>query len=143
MNASELTLLFDRSTQQGRLELTGRDRFDLLQRMSTNDFGNIQPGEGRTTVLTTAIARIIDQLIVYHRGESAVMIDNYPDVVRAWLQRHIFFRDQVKLRDVSPNWDSLSFMARKPQQLLNNSQLAAVCWLRIILSKRCSRLRKS
>ncbi len=93
--------MFDRSGQQGRLEMTGRDRFDLLHRMSTNDLLAIQPGEGRSTVLTTALARIIDRLIVYHRGDTALVLMNYPNVVRPWLQKHIFFRDQVKLRDVS------------------------------------------
>jgi aminomethyltransferase len=95
------TYLFDRSRQQGRLELTGRDRFDLLHRMSTNDMLKMQPGEGRSTVLTTALARIIDRVIVYHRGETALMIANQPEIVRAWLQKHIFFRDDVKLRNVS------------------------------------------
>jgi folate-binding protein YgfZ len=95
------TYLFDRSRQQGRLELMGRDRLDLLHRMSTNDMLNMKPREGRSTVLTTALARIIDRVIVYHRGETALMIANQPETVRAWLQKHIFFRDDVKLRNVS------------------------------------------
>src|SRR5258706_2637156 len=94
-------LLFDRSQQQGRLELVDRDRLDLLHRMSTNDFQNLQPGEGRSTVLTTALARIIDRVIVYNRGETALLVTNQPAVVRAWLQKHIFFQDKVKIRDVS------------------------------------------
>src|SRR5258706_15833186 len=90
------TYLFDRSAQQGRLQLTDRDRLDLLHRMSTNDMNSLQPGEGRSTVLTTALARIIDRLIVYNRGETALVLANYPDVVRGWLQKHIFFQDKVK-----------------------------------------------
>jgi aminomethyltransferase len=69
--------------------------------MSTNDMLNMKPGEGRSTVLTTALARIIDKVIVYHRGETALMIANQPGTVRAWLQKHIFFRDEVKFEDVS------------------------------------------
>src|SRR5258708_11787954 len=95
------TYLFDRSQQQGRLELVDRDRLGLLPRMSTNDFQNLQPGEGRSTVLTTALARIIDRVIVYNRGETALLVTNQPAVVRAWLQKHIFFQDKVKIRDVS------------------------------------------
>src|SRR5712691_4448537 len=95
------TYVFDRSQKQGRLELTDRDRFDLLHRMSTNDFTSIQVGEGRSTVLTTALARIIDRVIVYNLGETALMLTNQPETVRAWLQRHIFFQDKVKIRDVS------------------------------------------
>src|SRR5258708_5591017 len=95
------TYVFDRSQKQGRLELTDRDRFDLLHRMSTNDFTSIQVGEGRSTVLTTALARIIDRVIVYNLGETALMLTNQPGAVRSWLQKHIFFQDKVKLRDVS------------------------------------------
>src|SRR5262249_26215176 len=95
------TLLFDRSAAQGRLELIERDRFDLLHRMSTNDFQNTQRGEGRSSVFTTALARIIDRVIVYNLGETALMLTNQPEVVRSWLQRHIFFQDKVKIHDVS------------------------------------------
>ncbi len=93
--------LLDRSSQQGRLELTGKDRLDLLHRMSTNDLNSLKPGEGRPTVLTTALARIIDHVVVYERGERALMLTHQIGTVQNWLQRHIFFRDQVKLRNVS------------------------------------------
>ncbi len=101
------TILFDRSRHQGRLELTGRDRLDLLHRMSTNDMLKLRPGEGCSTVLTTALARIIDRVIVYARGETALIIANQPATVRTWLQKHIFFRDQVKIRDVSSDLGQL------------------------------------
>src|SRR6185369_14767252 len=99
MNINEQTVLFDRSQQQGRLELIDRDRLDLLHRMSTNDFGHMEPGEGRSTVLTTALARIIDRVIVYNRCETALLVVNQTDTVRGWLQRHIFFQDKVKIRN--------------------------------------------
>jgi tRNA-modifying protein YgfZ len=100
-NVNSKTFLFDRSADQGRLELTDRDRLDLLHRMSTNDMNNLAVGQGRSTVLTTALARIIDRLICYNRGETLLALANYPDVVRGWLQKHIFFQDKVKLHDVS------------------------------------------
>ena len=69
--------------------------------MSTNDLQSIQPGEGRSTVLTSALARIIDRLIVYHRGETTLLLTNYSEPVRVWLQKHIFFRDQVTVSEES------------------------------------------
>jgi folate-binding protein YgfZ len=93
--------LFDRSTAQGRLELTDRDRLDLLHRMSTNDVNRLAPGEGCATVLTTALARIIDLVVIYHRGDIALLRSHRPDTVRAWLARHIFWQDKIKVRDVS------------------------------------------
>jgi len=96
-----MAILFDRTSAQGRVELSDRDRLDLLHRMSTNDLSTFQPGEGRSTVLTTALARIIDRVIVYPRGETALMLTNYTRTVRQWLQRHIFWQDKVKTRDCS------------------------------------------
>lgn len=103
--------VIDRTAAQGRLELTDRDRFKLLHNMSTQDFNTIQPGEGRPTVLTTALARIIDRVIVYHRtgAEVALMLTHYPAIVRPWLQRHIFFNDKVRLRDASAEWGQIEF----------------------------------
>lgn len=96
------SILVDRSAA-GRFELLDRDRLDLLHRMSTNDFTTMMPGEGRVTVLTTALARIIDQLIVFNRGETALAIcgEGRVATVRRWLQGHIFFQDKVKTRDMS------------------------------------------
>lgn len=102
-------IVLDRTAAQGRLELTDRDRFKLLHNMSTQDFNTLQPSEGRPAVLTTALARIIDRVIVYHRtgAEVALMLTHYPAVVRSWLQRHIFFNDKVRLRDASAEWGQI------------------------------------
>src|SRR5215831_7145655 len=115
---TDVTFLFDRSAGQGRLEFTDRDRLDLLHRMSTNDLLALQPGQGTSTVLTTALARIIDQLIVYHRGETALAITNHADTVRKWLQKHIFFQDKVKIRDVSAELGQLEVHGPSASQVV-------------------------
>ncbi|HRE47788.1 MAG TPA: hypothetical protein PLD47_08685 [Aggregatilineales bacterium] len=98
------TYFFDRTPHSGVLELTDQHRLDLLHRMSTNDVNVLQSGEGCSTVLTTALARIIDRVTVYHRGETVLLLTALPDAVRAWLQKHIFWADKVKVRDVSASW---------------------------------------
>ena len=95
------TFLFDRSAAQGRLILRDRDRLDLPHRMSTNDLKRLQVGEGCSTVLTTATARIIDRVLIYHRGETALMIANYPEVVLRWLRQHVFWQDRFQIDDQS------------------------------------------
>ncbi len=98
-------LLIDRGAE-GRFELLDRDRLDLLHRMSTNNVNVLKAGEGCETVLTTAIARIIDRLIVYNRGETALALcgAGRTATVRGWLQKHIFFQDRVKTHDLSTEW---------------------------------------
>jgi aminomethyltransferase len=102
MTPSNPIWLMDHAAQ-GRFELTGRDRLDLLHRMSTQDLNSLKQGQGRATILLTALARIIDQMVVYHRGESALAVcgEGMIRTVRLWLQKHIFFNDQIKTRDIS------------------------------------------
>lgn len=85
----------------GHIWATGATRIDLIHRMSTNDVNSLQPGEGRATVLTNAVARIVDRLVVLNLGERALLITSLgrATTVRAWLSRYIFFNDDIKLAD--------------------------------------------
>ncbi len=88
------------------LRLAGRDRLDLLQRMSTNDVSGLTPGEIRTSVLTNPIGRIIDVLdILTLEDELLLLIESgHPAKVRSWLQSHIFFQDEVQIEPWPEGW---------------------------------------
>ena len=90
-------------SHEGRLQAVGRDRLDLLHRMSTNDLNGLPVGEARCTVLTTAIARMVDVLWVLNRGETVLCLTSAgrAAAVRKWLSGYIFYNDQVKFEDVS------------------------------------------
>jgi folate-binding protein YgfZ len=100
--ALEQAVLLDRS-HEARLTATGRDRFELLNRISTNDLLSMQPGEGRPTLFTNANARILDRAVVYQRGEQALLLGEpgRSAALLSYLQRQIFFNDQVNLDDLS------------------------------------------
>ncbi len=89
-------------THEGRVRAVGRDRLDLLHRMSTNDLTGMEVGEARYTVLTTAIARMVDLLWVLNRGETALLLTGpgRAPLVRRWLAGYIFYNDKVKFEDV-------------------------------------------
>ncbi len=101
--ALERAVLMERS-HEGRLELRGKDRFDLVQRMSTNNVLEMALNEGRPTIFTNPNGRIIDRVMIYSRGETALLITEpgRGTPVRAYLQRNIFFNDDVQLNDISP-----------------------------------------
>ncbi len=88
---------------EGRLRAVGRDRLDLLHRMSTNDLAHVAAGEARPTVLTTPIARMVDQLWVLNRGETVLCLTSpgRTTAVRSWLAGYIFYNDKVKFEDAS------------------------------------------
>jgi folate-binding protein YgfZ len=100
--ALEAAVLMDRS-HEGRLELSGRDALELLQRMSTNDVLSLGANEGRPTIFTSPIGRIIDRVTVYHRDRTALLLTEpgRGDAVRQYLQRNIFFNDDVHIADLS------------------------------------------
>ncbi len=99
--AHNQAVIMDRS-HEGRLETTGRDRLEIIQRISTNDVSHMSLGEGRPSILTSATGRIIDRLIAYNHGETA-LITTEPgrgQAVRDFLQRQIFFNDDMRIQDL-------------------------------------------
>lgn len=101
--ALERAVLMERS-HENRLEMRGQDRFDLLQRMSTNHVLGMALNEGRPTIFTNPNGRMIDRVMVYNREETALLITEpgRGAPLRAYLQRNIFFKDDVQLNDVTP-----------------------------------------
>lgn len=100
--ALERTILLDRS-HEGRLAVSGRDRLALIHRMSTNHVEQLAPGEGKPTIFTNATARIIDRVMLYHRADHALAITEpgRGAAVGGYLQRNIFFNDEVRLNDIT------------------------------------------
>src|SRR5437588_5824801 len=94
--------LMDRSVL-GRIELSGADRLNFLQRMSTNECEKLAVGSGAQTVLTTPEAKIVELLTVYVRPESLLCLSapQNRSKVFNWFRRNIFFRDKVKTADLS------------------------------------------
>ena len=81
-----------------RLWATGRDRIDLIHRMSTNDLMDMAVYEGRATALTTALARMVDRIVVINLGAQALILGSAGtgETIRRWLSGYIFFSDDVK-----------------------------------------------
>src|SRR6478672_9666103 len=94
--ALEAAALYD-ETDAGRIFIRGRDRADLLQRLSTNDMLRLRPGQGARTVLTTPIGRIIDLLTVHALADALLIVTSPGQGGPIWahLKKNIFFQDQV------------------------------------------------
>ena len=88
----------------GRLELTGEDALDLLNRLSTNKLEDLTPGEGMYSVLTSAKGRIVDLLLVLMLEDRLLLVVG-PDArerVAEWIDFYTFVED-VTARDVTPD----------------------------------------
>lgn len=95
------TVTFDMS-RFGRLVASGSDAVDLLNRLSTNDLEQLQPGQGMSSVLTTNKGRIIDLLHVLHRGDDLLVLTSpgTQHKVAKWIDFYTFIED-VEVRDIS------------------------------------------
>ncbi len=105
--AHDGAVVVDRSTL-GMLKLTGETRIDLIHRMSTQNLLGMQSGEGRATVLTTDIGRIIDRVILYAGSDKVYMLtsENNADRIALYLMRFVFFNDDFQIEDLS-SWVSV------------------------------------
>ena len=112
-------IIVDLNTR-GIIQLDGRDRGDFINRMSTNKLVELQAGEGRATVLTTPIGRIIDLLAFLHDDERALLItgEGRGQRIMDYLRRNIFFNDQVRMQDLSASYGLYGFYGKTAAEIL-------------------------
>ena len=95
-------ILLDRS-HEGRILLEGESRFELVNRMSTNQMLGLSDHEGRATIFTNATGRILFRALCYNlpRGLLLVSEAGQGTALHDYLRRNIFFGDNVRVRDLS------------------------------------------
>lgn len=101
MNVSGESAWFDRSSWSV-IEVRGNDRFDLLNRLTTNDLSSMPVGSGKQTVVLTDKARIIDVVTVCALQDHAIMIASpgMASRIQQWLRTYTIM-DDVRTKDVS------------------------------------------
>ena len=123
------------------IQLTGADRIDLLHRLTTNDLRNLQPGDGRQTVLLTDKARIIDVVTLLHDDDSTLLIGspNAGSDILQWVRKYVIM-DDVRLKDLSDSIDAIEITGPRSadivEQLLQSpvSTFAIAKWMRVDLA---------
>ena len=89
-------------SHMGVLEIDGPEAHQALQRLLSNDLDRARPGTALYTLLTNESGGIVDDLIVYRRGETSYLLvvnasNRETDV--AWLSERLLAG--VQLRDLS------------------------------------------
>lgn len=109
----------------GRICVSDSDHLRFLHNQSTNDFQQLKPGQGCDTVFVTSTARTIDLATAYVTEDAVLLIvsPNRRQYLMDWLDRYIFFADQVKLTDLTTETATFSLIGPKSDALLE--QLAA------------------
>ena len=100
--ALDAAILLDRS-HEGRVLLTGRDRIELVNRMSTNEISGLASNGGTATIFTNPNARILFRVACFNRPEGLLLISEagQGEALANYLRRNIFFGDQVAVDDIT------------------------------------------
>jgi tRNA-modifying protein YgfZ len=77
------------------LHVTGKDRLDLLHRLSTNDLLALPPGGAAETVFTTDKGRIIDLVLVLTLDTELILAcsPGRAATIKAWIERYTIMED--------------------------------------------------
>jgi aminomethyltransferase len=99
--------VFDVS-HMGEFEVRGPGAQAFVSRMTTNDPAKLSPGRVQYSVLCYDNGGIVDDLLVYNRGSSYLLVVNASNIEKdfAWLKDHV--SPDVELRDIS---ESISLLA--------------------------------
>ncbi|NJO72812.1 MAG: folate-binding protein YgfZ [Leptolyngbyaceae cyanobacterium RM1_406_9] len=104
----------------GRILISGADRIRFLHNQTTNDFNRLQPGQGCDTVFVTSTGRTVDLVTAYALEDAVLLLvsPNRRQHLMQWMDRFIFFADQVDLKDVTDSTAALSLLGTESDALL-------------------------
>jgi folate-binding protein YgfZ len=113
----------------GYLRIAGEDQANFIQRQTTNDIRLLQPPRALLSVLTSAVARILDVFYLLNDEEAigAITLPGFAQKTALFLKSRIFFMDRVTLEDLSASISQFDLFGPRAQDLLQrlNIQLPA------------------
>lgn len=119
--------IYDR-THWGRILVSDSDRLRFLHNQSTNDFEQLRSGQGCDTVFVTSTARTIDLATAYVTEDAVLLLvsTSRRQYLIDWLDRYIFFADQVKLQDVTSETAAFSLIGSNSDALLEQLGVSSI-----------------
>ena len=82
-------------SDHGMLRMIGSESVGLLHRISTNDFSRFEPGNLLQTSLLTEKGRVVDSILVLHRGDQLLLFvsKGATQRVQQWIEKFIIMED--------------------------------------------------
>jgi folate-binding protein YgfZ len=119
--------LSDRS-HWGRIRVTGADRLRFLHNQTTNQLEQCAPGQGCDTVFVNSTARTLDLVTAYVEPESVLLLvsPGQAQPLIDWMDRYIFFADQVNLADETEATAALTLMGPERDRSLTQLGLTSL-----------------
>ncbi|MFN3974919.1 MAG: YgfZ/GcvT domain-containing protein [Dehalococcoidia bacterium] len=106
----------------GRLQATGKDALDLLNRLTTNRLDDLHPGKGRQTVLTTPKGRCIDWLWVFRLPQGLLLLTSpgAEEAVASWIDTYTI-TEEVSLTSLTQPMALIGVLGPGAEGLLGNA----------------------
>lgn len=110
--------MFDVS-HMGEVVIRGRDALAFVQRITINDAGRLSSGRVQYSAMCTDDGGIVDDLLVYHRGDHFLLVINASNTPKdlAWMRSHA--SGEMEIQDVS---DATSLLAVQGPRSLETLQ---------------------
>lgn len=124
--------VFDVS-HMGEFEVRGENALALIQRIAVNDASKLAPGKAQYSAMCYPHGGIVDDLLVYHRGDHYMLVVNgaCKDKDLAWVQQHAAEIGNVTVTDMSDDYALLAVQGPKSLdvvQALANQPLGDVAY---------------
>ena len=99
--------VFDVS-HMGEVEVRGKDAFDFVQRITTNDVSKLETGDVQYSAMCLKDGGIVDDLLVYNCGDHYILVINASNIDKdiKWMQENL--SGDVTLKNIS---DETSLLA--------------------------------
>ena len=110
------------TSYMGRLKATGEDGLDLLNRLSTNQVLDLEPGQGAPTILTTDRGRILDLIGVVNVDDYILLITSpgAEQQVIDWLDKYTIMED-LTVEDITGETAMLSILGPASQAAVESA----------------------
>jgi aminomethyltransferase len=117
--------LFDVS-HMGRFRVTGKDSFDFLQGLVTNDLGRISQGHAQYNLLCNEEGGILDDLVVYWGEDGFSVVVNASNRERDldWMRQHA--PSKVEIDDLTFELSLVALQGPKAEQVLPATGIADI-----------------
>jgi aminomethyltransferase len=110
--------IFDVS-HMGEFEITGPDRNAFVNRVTSNDVSQLEPGGVQYSALLTPQGTFVDDCTVYRFDDKLMIVVNASNTARAW--EHIVAQKggiNVRLKDISAEVGLLAVQGPRAQEIL-------------------------
>ncbi len=110
--------VFDVS-HMGEVEIRGKDAFDFVQKITTNDVSKLSEGKVQYSSMCYENGGMVDDLLVYHCGDYFMLVINASNIDKDinWMKKNVF--GDVKVIDIS---DETSLLAVQGKNSIHTLQ---------------------